>query len=100
MADMIGYTVCGAALGSLGGFISCAAFALVVQRRTVMAECKLCGDEYPRRRLELGYHLCLDCGDKRAHRVANHRAKCSAPSYNKGAYQPVMDVGDARWVGR
>tara|TARA_R110002074_G_scaffold333664_1_gene503876 strand:+ start:347 stop:556 length:210 start_codon:yes stop_codon:yes gene_type:complete len=65
-----------------------------------LAECKLCGEEYPARRLELGYHLCLDCGDARAHRVANHRARCSAPSFNKGAYQPVMTVGDARWVGR
>ncbi len=30
MADMIGYTVVSAALGSLGGFISCAAFAVFV----------------------------------------------------------------------
>jgi len=29
MADMIGYTVMVATLGSLGGFISCAAIALV-----------------------------------------------------------------------
>ena len=65
-----------------------------------MPECKMCGEVYPKKRLELGYHLCLECGDSRAHRVANYRRRCSAPAFNKGAYQPVMTIDDARWVGR
>ena len=65
-----------------------------------MAECKLCGEEYSDKRLALGYHLCLECGDTRASRIARQRARCSAPAFNKGAYQPVMSTKDARWVGR
>mgnify|MGYP003656691136 FL=1 len=65
-----------------------------------MVNCKSCGEEYSMKRAKLGYHLCLECGDERANRIANFRSKCSAPAYNKGAYQPIMDVDSARWVGR
>jgi hypothetical protein len=28
------------------------------------------------------------------------RARCSAPAFNKGAYQPMMTREDARWAGK
>tara|TARA_R110000851_G_scaffold332985_1_gene510698 strand:+ start:986 stop:1189 length:204 start_codon:yes stop_codon:yes gene_type:complete len=62
--------------------------------------CKECGEEYSMKRAKLGYHLCLECGDQRANRIANFRSKCSAPAYNKGAYQPMMSTDDARWAGK
>ena len=62
--------------------------------------CKECGEEYSMKRAKLGYHLCLECGDHRANRIANFRSKCSAPAYNKGAYQPMMSTDDARWAGK
>ena len=65
-----------------------------------IVHCRECGEEYNIKRAKLGYAVCLECGDKYAHKIANFRARCSAPSYNKGAYQPVMTLKDARWVGR
>jgi ribosomal protein L37AE/L43A len=62
--------------------------------------CKECGEEYSMKRAKLGYYLCLECGDSRATRIANFRSKCSAPAYNKGAYQPMMTIDDARWAGK
>ena len=65
-----------------------------------MVNCKECGEEYSMKRAKLGYHLCLECGEQRANRIANFRSKCSAPAYNKGAYQPMMTMDDARWAGK
>ena len=65
-----------------------------------IVHCRECGEEYNIKRAKLGYAVCLDCGEKDAHRIASFRARCSAPAFNKGAYQPVMTVGDARWAGR
>ena len=65
-----------------------------------IVHCRECGEEYNIKRAKLGYATCLDCGDANAHRVANFRSRCSAPAFNKGAYQPVMSLKDARWVGR
>ena len=62
--------------------------------------CSDCGEEYSMKRAKLGYELCLDCGEKDARRIANHRSRCSAPAFNKGAYQPIMTLDDARWAGR
>lgn len=60
----------------------------------------LCGDEIEPARWALGYKKCLTCGEEAA-RVANTRlAQCVAPAYNKGAYQPVMSVEDAKLIGR
>ena len=61
--------------------------------------CKDCGEEYSLKRAKLGYNLCLECGESDAKRIADFRSKCSAPAYNKGAYQPIMTMEDARWAG-
>ncbi len=64
------------------------------------AVCIDCHTEFNPKRLELGYRTCLDCGATRALREMNRKAKCSAPAYNKGAYQYVGSVEAARGVGR
>ena len=64
------------------------------------AICIECGVEYNSRRLELGYRTCLCCGAKHATREKARKAKCTAPAYNKGAYQYVGTVQAAKGVGR
>jgi ribosomal protein L37AE/L43A len=56
------------------------------------AVCRYCGEDYPRKRLDLGYLSCLDCGQKHAEAEKAYKAKCTAPAYNKGAY---MYIGSA-----
>ena len=59
------------------------------------AVCRYCGEDYPRKRLDLGYLSCLDCGQKHAEAEKAYKAKCTAPAYNKGAY---MYIGSAEAV--
>ena len=63
-------------------------------------KCKDCGEEYSIKRAKLGYATCLDCGDASASKIMEFRRECSAPAFNKGAYQPMMSRDDARWAGR
>ena len=62
--------------------------------------CLECGEEYNPKRKQLGYTTCLGCGDKKAQKSIEHKRKCSAPLYNKGAYQYVGSRTDAKWIGR
>ena len=62
--------------------------------------CIECGEDYNPKRAELGYRTCLDCGGKIADIEVARKARCSAPAYNKGAYQYVSTVQAARGVGR
>lgn len=64
------------------------------------ATCIVCYEPFNPRRLELGYRTCLDCGGKAAVKEKARKAKCSAPAYNKGAYQYVGTVQAAKGVGR
>ena len=64
------------------------------------AVCIECGENFNPRRLELGYRTCLECGDARATIEKQRKAKCTAPAYNKGAYQYVGTVQAAKGVGR
>ena len=59
-----------------------------------------CWDEYPVARKDLGYKTCLDCGEANARVEIARKAKCTAPAFNKGAYQYVGSVKVARSVGR
>ena len=62
--------------------------------------CIECGEDYNPKRAEIGYRTCLDCGGKIADIEVARKARCSAPAYNKGAYQYVGTVQTARSVGR
>jgi len=66
----------------------------------IIPTCFECGETYNPRRLELGYRTCLNCGGKAAKIEKARKAKCSAPAYNKGAYQYVGTVQAAKGVGR
>lgn len=66
----------------------------------MVAICVECWEEYNPKRRELGYRTCLECGDANARVEKARKAKCSAPAYNKGAYQYVGSVQAARSIGR
>ena len=51
--------------------------------------CHFCGDEYNKKRKDLGYRSCLDCGQAHAQKEKEYKAKCTAPAYNKG---PMMFI--------
>ena len=63
-------------------------------------ECIKCGDLYNPKRAELGYRTCLVCGGIAAEKEAHRKSKCIAPAYNKGAYQYVGTIADAKGIGR
>ena len=62
--------------------------------------CIDCGEEYNPKRREYGYYTCLLCGSVRASRETKRKAKCTAPAYNKGAYQYVGTKQAALGVGK
>ena len=66
----------------------------------MVAVCIECWDEYPVARKNLGYNTCLDCGEANARIEIARKAKCTAPAFNKGAYQYVGSIEAARSVGR
>ncbi len=49
--------------------------------------CKLCGDQYDLARLDIGYAVCLDCGDE----IAKDRKFTIAP-LNKSNYICITDM--------
>ena len=58
----------------------------------MFAVCNYCGEHYSAKRKELGYVSCLDCGEQHAQKQKDFKAKCTAPAYNKGAYQYVAST--------
>ena len=65
-----------------------------------MAICYSCDTEYSDKRKALGYNTCIMCGDKEAHKEAIRKSKCTAPLFNKGAYQYIGSMLDAKHIGR
>lgn len=63
-----------------------------------IAICRFCGEDYPKRRLELGYLSCLECGEKFAEKEKAFKAKCTAPAYNKGAYTYVASTDQVKGI--
>jgi hypothetical protein len=49
-----------------------------------------CGEEIEPRRWDLGYRVCLECGDS----IAKQRKFTVAIPYSKGAYQLIHDPKD------
>jgi hypothetical protein len=50
-------------------------------------ECAQCGDEFPVKRRQLGYRLCLFCGEEAAR--DERSSWCIVQEYGKGPYQLV-----------
>lgn len=65
-----------------------------------MTICIYCGEQYTMKRKQLGYNTCLNCGEKQAKKEINRKKKCVAPAYNKGAYQYVGSIEQAKYLGR
>ena len=65
-----------------------------------MAICIECYSDYPDKRKLLGYKTCIDCGDKAAHKEAIRKSKCTAPLFNKGAYQYIGNFEETKHIGR
>lgn len=49
-----------------------------------MAICVECGEDFPDKRVELGYATCLSCGDKEASQEIEKRKKLIIPTHHKG----------------
>ena len=65
-----------------------------------MATCIVCYEKYSDKRKNLGYKTCLNCGDKEARKEALRKSKCIAPLFNKGAYQFIGSIKEAKSIGR
>ena len=63
-------------------------------------QCFDCGKEFSPKRKALGYKHCLQCGDNYASKEAARKSKCVAPAFNKGAYQYIGSLEQAKCVGR
>ena len=63
-------------------------------------QCWDCGEEFNPKRKALGYEYCLNCGEEYAAQETIRKSKCVAPAFNKGAYQYVGSIEDAKFVGR
>jgi hypothetical protein len=47
---------------------------------TYTPQCKLCGDTFELGRFQLGFAVCLSCGDEIAHR----KVRCIVPPHKQG----------------
>ena len=65
-----------------------------------MAICIECYSEYPEKRKDIGYKTCIVCGDKEAKIESIRKSKCIAPLFNKGAYQYIGNIKEAKYIGR
>ena len=65
-----------------------------------MANCITCYNNFPNKRYQLGYRTCINCGDKEASKEAHRKSKCIAPLFNKGAYQYLGSIEEAKYIGR
>ena len=41
-----------------------------------MAVCVKCYDEFPDARRDIGYEVCIECGDRQARKEAIRKSKC------------------------
>ena len=67
---------------------------------TISNICIDCQETFNPRRAAFGYRTCLECGESRAQIEIKRKAKCTAPAYNKGAYQYVGTKQVALGVGK
>lgn len=62
--------------------------------------CNVCDEEFSHKRYQLGYRVCLECGEEQANREKLRKSKCTAPLFNKGAYGYIISKRDAKDVGK
>ena len=60
--------------------------------------CNLCGEEHNKKRFDLGYLSCLDCGQRHAQKEKDYKSRCTAPAYNKGAYQYITSASCVKGI--
>ncbi len=65
-----------------------------------MTTCIKCCCSFPDKRKELGFNLYIDCWEKYVTLEKIRKSKCIAPLFNKGAYQYIGSIQDARNAGR
>ena len=65
-----------------------------------MATCNLCFKNFPDRRKNLGFNICIECGDKKAQVEIERKAMSVAPLFNKGAYQYIGSIDNVKHIGR
>jgi hypothetical protein len=65
-----------------------------------MAVCTRCYDEFSDARRDIGYEVCIECGDRQAKKEAIRKSKCVAPLFNKGSYQYIGSINNAKYIGR
>tara|TARA_R100001443_G_scaffold87662_1_gene94199 strand:+ start:738 stop:926 length:189 start_codon:yes stop_codon:yes gene_type:complete len=58
-----------------------------------------CGNRIPPARVDLGYRVCLLCGEQSAKTLAEKRKKQVGITYNKGGYQYITEM-DLKTLGR
>ena len=58
-----------------------------------------CGNRISPARAELGYKVCLVCGEHSAKSIAHQRKKQVGITYNKGGYQYITET-DLKTLGR
>lgn len=54
-----------------------------------------CGNTYPKKRADLGYTTCTECGEREAQAESDHRRTCVMPMHKSG-FTYVTSVQQAR----
>ena len=65
-----------------------------------MPFCNICTEPFPTQRRDLGYTICLECGETRAEAEKTRKSRCTAPAYSKGAYQYITSKDMAKDAGK
>jgi hypothetical protein len=58
-------------------------------------ECR-CGEFISPQRLKAGYFVCLTCGEERAEKEKQRKARSIVPAYNKGGYTYITNKEDLK----
>lgn len=58
-------------------------------------ECR-CGELISPQRLAAGYFICLTCGEARAKKETQRKARSIVPAYNKGGYTYITNIQDLK----
>jgi len=62
--------------------------------------CSECGDEISEGRYNLGYDLCLACGEREARKETKKKSKRVALAYNKGPYTYTTPNDNPKALGK